>query len=299
MIAIVSHDAGGAEVLSSYIKKYPGNYLFVLDGPAVSIFQKKIGELEILSLKDALKKAEEILTGTSWQSDLEKRAILLARKEGKRSISFLDHWVNYKERFIFQNQVTLPDEIWTGDDDAFQLAQKIFPETLIRRKENPYFESLKNELTIYKKEKKSGEGDRILFVCENIKDHGAATKATNGADPWGFTEEDAILYFFKHLGKISGRMESCVFRPHPSDPIGKYDWILEKYPDQNLRITNQKPLLQQVMEADIIVGCESMAMVVGVIAGKKVISCIPPEGKKLSLPQKDIVELRFINSLRI
>lgn len=294
MIAIVSHDAGGAEILSSYVKKFPDDYLYVLEGPAVSIFKKKIGELKISSLEDALAIAKEILTGTSWQSDLEKRAILLAKKEGKRAVSFLDHWVNYNERFLFQNQITLPDEIWTGDEDAFQLAQKVFPEVVIRKKENPYFESLKSELAIYKKEKEGLEGDRILFVCENIKDHGASTKAANGKDPWGFTEEEAIRYFFEHLSKISRRMESCVFRPHPSDPLGKYDWILDEFRDRNIKIANQRPLFEQVMEADIIVGCESMAMVVGWIAGKKVISCIPPKGKKLSLPQKDISELRFL-----
>ena len=37
-IAVVSNDAGGAEILSSYIKKKKNNYIFVLTGPAKKNF---------------------------------------------------------------------------------------------------------------------------------------------------------------------------------------------------------------------------------------------------------------------
>ena len=39
---IVSHDAGGAEILSDWVKHHKGKrYLFSLKGPAVKIFKKK------------------------------------------------------------------------------------------------------------------------------------------------------------------------------------------------------------------------------------------------------------------
>ena len=34
MITIVSKDAGGAEILSSWVKNNPGNYRYYLSGPA-------------------------------------------------------------------------------------------------------------------------------------------------------------------------------------------------------------------------------------------------------------------------
>ena len=43
-VAIVSHDAGGAELISSYVKRKIDNiYLYVLSGPAVKIFERKLG----------------------------------------------------------------------------------------------------------------------------------------------------------------------------------------------------------------------------------------------------------------
>ena len=42
MIGVISHDAGGAEVLSSWIKENPDNYSLLLGGPAKEIFQKKL-----------------------------------------------------------------------------------------------------------------------------------------------------------------------------------------------------------------------------------------------------------------
>ena len=34
------------------------------------------------------------------KSNLEKEAIIISKKLGKYVISLIDHWVNYKERFI-------------------------------------------------------------------------------------------------------------------------------------------------------------------------------------------------------
>ena len=43
-VAVVSHDAGGAEILSSWVVRNKVKCVFVLDGPAVGIFEKKIGK---------------------------------------------------------------------------------------------------------------------------------------------------------------------------------------------------------------------------------------------------------------
>ncbi len=50
MIAVVSHDAGGAEILSSWLLRNQEPYCLVLDGPAVAIFQRTLGVCEKMSL---------------------------------------------------------------------------------------------------------------------------------------------------------------------------------------------------------------------------------------------------------
>lgn len=56
MITIISHDAGGAEILSSYVKNIKNQYLFCLSGPAIDIFNKKINKLINRNLNFCLKK---------------------------------------------------------------------------------------------------------------------------------------------------------------------------------------------------------------------------------------------------
>ena len=77
---------------------------------------------------------------------------------------------------------------------------------------------------------------------------------------------------------------------HPSEKKGKYDEIVHNYKPL-IEIGSNIPLIDQISEYDIIVGCESMAMVIGVIANKRVVSCIPPGFGKCILPQETIEHL--------
>ena len=104
-ICIVSHDAGGAELISSYVKRKIDNiYLYVLSGPAVKIFERKLGFLKVSELELAIKRSELIICGTSWESNIDMKAITLSKKYGKKVISFLDHWVNYQGRFFYKKK---------------------------------------------------------------------------------------------------------------------------------------------------------------------------------------------------
>ena len=42
---IVCHDAGAAEVISSYVRRYKVRARFVLEGPAINIFERKLRKL--------------------------------------------------------------------------------------------------------------------------------------------------------------------------------------------------------------------------------------------------------------
>ncbi|MDF3820167.1 hypothetical protein P3G55_09665 [Leptospira sp. 96542] len=290
MITIVSHDAGGAEILSNYVLQNKDEYNYILEGPAVSIFEKLLGKLERISLNQISKKTNLILTGTSWQSDIEKVAISIAKQKKIKVVSFLDHWVNYRQRFELNGKLELPDEIWVGDEDAFFLAQEIFPKNIVRLKDNPYFLSLKSFFSFFVAKEKSDEEYRILFICENISDH--AKKSFQNERYWGYTETDAIQYFFENLPKLDIKSTKFTFRPHPSDPKDKYQWVIEKYSAYEIKISNELSLFEQIANSDLVVGCESMALVIAMLANKTVVSCIPPSGKKLELPQSKILEMR-------
>ena len=120
--AVVSHDAGGAEILSSYVKREKPNVVFALAGPAERIFKRKLGQIENKPLIDAINAADVLLCGTSLPSAHERNAIRIAKEMKLHSIAFLDHWINYPDRFKEGAKLLLPDEIWTVDERAFALS---------------------------------------------------------------------------------------------------------------------------------------------------------------------------------
>lgn len=292
---IVSHDAGGAEVISSWVRRNSEyQYKFCLDGPAIEIFQRKIGTIEnrpVSNLNMLIQKADWILTGTSWASDIEKEAIKLGKKQKKEVVSFLDHWVNYPQRFEYNGRICLPDEIWVGDEDALKIAQNLFPQEKLRLVPNSYFQDIRDELKTIKIPQKQTTKIRILYVCEPIEEH--SIREYGNPLHWGYTEYDAMRFFFGKLPEIIPveKVEYVRVRKHPSESKNKYDNILKEYPAAPFQKSEGHTLTEDCAWTDWVVGCESMALVVGLLAGKKVFSCIPSGGKACSLPHKEIQKI--------
>jgi len=172
MIAIIAHDAGGAEILSSYVRQTGLNCCYGLEGPACKIFERKLGPIQILPLEQAVDQSTSILCGTSWQSDIEINAIKRARSQGKRSTAFIDHWVNYRDRFIRASEILLPDEIWIGDVMAENMAKEIFPGLPITLVNNPYLKDIEQQLNAIQEQRvPSQDSIAILYVCEPVSEH--------------------------------------------------------------------------------------------------------------------------------
>ena len=290
MLAVVSHDAGGAELLSSYVRQQGLSCLYVIEGPALEVFERKLGPMKILPLETAVSRASSVLCGTSWQSDLEYNAIGRARELDKRAIAFLDHWVNYRERFTRGTEVHLPDEIWVGDGIAQQMVAAALPGVPTRLVDNPYFQDLRQELSLLLPSQ-AANADRltVLYVCEPVSEH--MKRQFGNERHLGYVEQEALAHFLAHahtLGKPIGRI---VIRPHPSEPVSKYDSFHTKF-DLPLVRGGSQTLLQEIVDCDVVVGCESMAMVVGLLAGKRVITCIPPWGRPCVLPFPEIERLK-------
>lgn len=288
-ITIVAHDAGGAEVLSSYVRQQRLDCRFALQGPARAIFERKLGPIENLKLEAALKGGDSLLCGTSWQSDLELEAIKLARASGKHSIAWLDHWVNYRARFERGGCIYLPHEIWVSDSDAYALACEKLPEVPVLQLENPYFldikTSLESEACIY--QPLPGQL-RVLYVCEPVREH--ALLRYGSEMHWGYTEEQALRYFLSNVAALGVSVGRILIRLHPSETAGKYDDVTAEFA-LPISFSQGHTLSAEVASSDCVVGCGSMAMVVGLIGGKRVITCIPPGGARCALPQPAIEKL--------
>ena len=240
-------------------------------------------------MEEAVSQCDWLMCGTSWQSDLEWRAIGLAKACGKRSVAFLDHWVNYRERFVRKGTEHLPDEIWVGDSYALDFARAIFPNIFVSLVPNPYFIDLKAELDVtLPRSPQSGIGLDVLYIDEPIAEYALQTY---GDERYlGYTEQEALRYFLSNLYALNEPVSRITIRPHPAETLNKYQRICEEF-DLPIAFGQKKSLLKEIMECDVVVGCSSMAMVVGLLAEKRVVSVIPPCGKTYLLPQPEIEHL--------
>lgn len=288
-VAVVCHDAGGAEIISSWLRQHPQPKVrLVLDGPAVSIFEKKKTLGVRTSLADAIVECDWVLGGTSWQSDLERRAIALAKEKGKKVVVFLDHWVNYQDRFIQAGQLILPDELWVGDEDAFVLARECFAGLPVTLQVNSYFEDILVEFANLDPVANSDRDVAVLYVCEPVSEH--CEKEYGDPRHFGYTELEALRFFLGSLEHLVHGVQKIIIRPHPSEKDDKYDWVMSEF-ELPIEISKRGSLIAEIAQVHMVVGCESMAMVVGILTGRRVVSSIPPGGRKCRLPQKGIHHL--------
>jgi hypothetical protein len=292
-IAIVAHDAGGAELLSNFIKR---NRLkgasFAIEGPAISVFCRVLGNIQVVTLEDAIDRANWVLTGSSWQSDLEWRALRLARTHGKPSVTFLDHWVNYKDRFVRMDTECLPDVLWVADRYAQQIAEREFPGMAIENKGNPYLESIAERAATRSIIIQPRHAHRVLIVTEPVSEH--AVTSYGDTLHFGYTEFDAIALMFERLPKLldGNELEQIVVRPHPSEPLQKYEYLVSNSQGLPVVVRKDVDLLDEVLGSSIVIGCETMALVVALAAGCRAVSCIPARGRACELPHDAIERWR-------
>lgn len=292
-VGIVAHDAGGAEILSSWVAHNPDNYLFSLQGPAMSIFKRKLGDLQICSLDELVANSEYVITGTSSESAFELDAISCFRKQKKKSISFLDHWINYLPRFSRGLREITPDEIWAGDELAFRIASEAFPRMPINLVPNWYVHDLIAEANSQQGAsgfERAGGPTKILFVGENIS--GAEKSLFHDLDrhhQGNFNEIDCLQYLISNYTVLSEIPAIIRIRPHPSENVEKYMDVAKFSQDKtfDVEVSNDN-LVVDLVWAEIVCGMSSMALYLALKLNKKVVCCIPGIQNKSKLPHEGI-----------
>lgn len=273
-LAVVCHDAGAANLILPMIGGE--SVLPVMSGPAADLWRARFGTTATLSAEEAIERAAAVLTGTGWASEEEHRARKLANSRGLRTVAVIDHWVNYRERFVRNGEEVLPDEIWVTDDYAAALARSEFPAIPIHLKANLYLEE-----QLAKVPALHDTDQEVLFVAEPVRsDWGRGSPG----------EFQALDYFMDRRSEVGIPESAAVrIRPHPSDPPDKYDAWITRHPGACLDRSGD--LAAALAGARWIVGCESYALVVALAAGRLAISALPPCAPPCRLPHKDIVRL--------
>lgn len=304
-ILVVAHDAGGAHVLAAYIRHraWPRTTLrLVLGGPAVAVFRsygliadrvvKTKNSQDIAKILGSFFPVAQVLTATSWSSPLETVAIALAKKKGVLVSSFLDNWVNYRERFGYPRanwQKLLPNKIIVGDSKAFTLAKKFFSAryTVVQQIPNYY---LKFVQAAYKKigSVKPARRPTILFVSEP---QNAALNSFGDESSAGSFEHRVLADIIDALSAFPNRF-SLLIRLHPSESVDKYDYLIKKGGSKiPITISHSVKPYRDLKKSTAVFGMTSMFLVIAALCGKPVISYVPSGAVMCAIPDKFVVKL--------
>ena len=256
-----------------------------MSGPAKKIFKRKLKKIKILDIDSAEKISNKLICGTSGKSKIEVKAIEKFKKKNKKTTAIVEHWTNYKTRFLYNKNLILPDKIWVFDRYSKEKIEKIFNTKIILKK-NYYFSEIKNQINKIKVNQISKKIINILYVSEPISEF-TKKKIINYKHS---REYETLKYFFNNIEYITKKKYNIIFRSHPLEKSNKYKWL--KTFIKNIKISKNRLLIQDVNKADIVVGRQTMALVVALKSKKKVFSCIPPKEKRCIIPYKGITELR-------
>lgn len=284
-IGIVCHDAGGAnQILAMCDETELAGAKAYMEGPASDLWRKKFPSRSIASnLAELLAKTQTLITGTGWASRLEHDARIAARQLGIRSIAVLDHWTNYRERFMRDGKLVLPDEIWVVDAYAMEIARQTFPDLPICQKPDRYAEQQIRGITSVSEV----EGNELAYLLEPAR------------SDWGRGEPgefQALRYFLAQLPQLGLPEDTIIrLRPHPSDPPGKYAPFLNTArPWPVLR--EDGDLTATLSRARWVAGCQTYALTVALKAGRTVFCSLPPWAPACVLPHAGLIHLKDVVS---
>lgn len=293
-ILIVCSSAGSAEILSAYAidQAEDSDFICLASGTAKKIFIRKglkdclisdNGKLIELLLKTNSIKMVLAGTGILFSASMEVHYINLMKRHNIKTVAYLDHWTNYRERFGYPQKnwkKNLPNEIWAGDKYAYVKAKNIFSSLPVKLHPNPYFREIKEE---FKKANKNNnrKNKAVLIVSQ----------------PFINSSEFILLrkildYFAKQKNN-----QKIILRLHPSEKKDKYNDIISKYADK-LTITKSggQNIVSDLRKCSYAIGINSMGLVAAYLCGKKVISLLT-NPKEFKLPFKEIIKIKNVNEM--
>ena len=268
-----------------------GNFIFSLKGPAIQIFRKNFGEVKNYDLNELIKKSKWLICGTSWQSEHENKALYLAEKSGILAVSVLDHYTCYEERYIKENYNTIPKEIWVADEKSSVLAQNLAPNSKIKIVGDLYLESFRSKFMSLNLSSLPNNNLVILYLMEPFSEQ--AKMQYGDENYWKFTEFTAFEYFLNKISDITASKSSTIYiRKHPSESYGKYDHLIGRYINYDIKISTEDELLFDMARSNIIVGVDSIALLAAAAIEKPVYSSLPPNTVEPSFVTKKVTYLR-------
>lgn len=276
-ILSIFHDAGGANIGLNYIKKKNLKSKFYCKGPAYNIFKKIFpNKQNVKNFTYSIRECDFVITGTSSNNKTELKAIDYCKKKRIFCVSFLDHWVNYKNRFVLNDNLILPNLLISSDKYSYRTSKRTFKKVKILQLKNYY------EIDKVNKIKKMRQGNNLLYFLEPINNK---------------LEFFALKKFFRKLERFDKFNQTIILRLHPSEKKTKYHNILKKYKKFKITLDVNSPIENLIASAKYIFGLESNALVLSSKVNKKVFTILPLYNRNFRLPFKKIKNINTLENL--
>ena len=230
-ILVYSNDAGGAEIISSWIKeKKIRDFECILNGPAKKIFEQKFKSIKTGKFK--ITEYKKFFFSTSFPPKKEID-ILKYYKNKIETVCFLDHWVNYRERLKLKNKIYLPDKFYTFDKSAYLIAKKKFRNSKIIMQKNYFIHDLKTKLNKFKIE------DKYLLVLSSPKYNSLKNYSNHKSIKINKQNLKLLLNTVATLSlKKKFKNKKILIRPHPSEKHLSFNWIKKEIKGIKIQISN-------------------------------------------------------------
>jgi hypothetical protein len=309
-IFAIAHDTGGAQLVAALLKAEAQQFHWLPgvfhSSPAERIFAR-LPELShsllyldnepVVALLENTR-PDVLLTATSG-TKMELPFIRAARELGIPSVSLLDHWINYRERFDYPAPDwtnNIPDVVAVGDAVALDIARELgFPRVLPLK--NYY---LIDMLQRYRDLPPASDDNTSLLLLSQVVPFDP--QRTTGVQqavvaPYEWQILHDILVNFDKLARFLD-IEKVVVRKHPAMHGLLYHDLAERFPNVPLEIESptSKELGASLRTAKLVLGRSSMALFTATALGKETYSFatdddtdeLPPVGRSILRSVRDI-----------
>ncbi|MCB9989398.1 MAG: CDP-glycerol glycerophosphotransferase family protein [Rhodospirillales bacterium] len=293
-ILMVFHDAGGTAAAVPLIAEIRCHYrtaIYAHHTACKELQNHDVTLCEHLSNAEALDvldthRPDLVLTGTSAAGDTIDRAIIKAAQEKNiPTLSLLDYWLNYQERFADNEGIPLsclPDIIAVMNDDAkTEMIKEGIPEGLIVITGSPRFEKLAQSNNDYENTRKvlaqryglAPEKIWVLYLSQPLTSHFGGEQQS--IEKLGYTEKDSINCLLKGMGDLPVQV---IARLHPREDISNRDL----FKNMSAVFIQEEEIATLISASDLVTGMSTVALIDAYLMKKPVIS-IQPNQKNMDL----------------
>jgi hypothetical protein len=301
-ILTVSGDAGGTQALAPVVAHLQGQpnvsvaaygyrwapAIFDAKGLACNLLPTEISSGAIGDLLTAFK-PDLVFTATSIGPDsLESWFISVAKKLGISTLTVLDYWSRYTERFMTTDgpewQQSLPDCIAIMDEETkFRMVELGFVPERLNVTGQPALDALHllrsvttatSRLNTRQAHDVDDSAMLITFLSSPVSsDH---SEGTGNANELGYTELSALellITELEHVAEGQGRQVHLLIKPHPRDPKGHFAHVRSN--KVRVSVVDAIDHRELTLASDLVVGIISIALLEACLLGKPIISLQP------------------------